>query len=242
MELPVIIGKESNNDIHQVDLKNLPHLFVSYSEKDHINLFFKDVVSTFIQKGSENKLQLACALSREMYLELKGFLDDVKLFTLFIRNETSDPVNGSKYLFMQQLMKELKRRQNLKQSPGKSDVDKLYPLVVIIDDIFDIIITKRKYTGIYFLELLAAGKGLGIYFIAASIWTYRNLLSQLIKSKLDTKKSITSSLAEKSLHTIQPLIAELIITPEDLYFFKLSNQINYTRYFPIREGLNQPEK
>ena len=101
------------------------------------------------------------------------------------------------------------------------------------------IITKRKYTGIYFLELLVAGKELGIHFIVASVWAYRNLMSQLIKSKLDTKNKTEKPSPENKFLTVQPLVAELIITPEDLYFFKESTQIDYRRYFPIREGLDR---
>ena len=163
----------------------LPHLFVSYSETWQINLFLKDTVDTLTRHADPGELQFACALSKEMYSGLENYLGKVKLISLFIRNEEEESARGSKYLFMQALMKEMKRRQRVKQSSGK-----LIPMIVIIDDIFDIIITKRKYTGTYFLELLAAGKELEIYFIAASVWTYRNLLSQLIKSKQKKKKGI----------------------------------------------------
>jgi hypothetical protein len=237
LDLPVTIGKGSNNDILQVDLKNLPHLFISYSEKEHINQFFVDLLSMLIRPDSLIKPQFACALSREMYSTINNYLKGAKLLSLFIRNETTDPAGGSKYLFMQRLKKELVRRQKIKQFPDKHPRSQLNPLIVIIDDIFDVIITKRKYTGTHFLELLAAGKELGIHFIAASIWTYRNLLSQLIKSKLRDNKAIDKQVTGKNFLTIQPSVAELIITPEDLYFFKESGQIDYTRYFPIREGV-----
>ncbi len=240
LDLTLIIGKGSNNDLFEVDLMALPHLFVSYSEPGQINLFLKDAVETLTRQAGSGNLQFACALSKAMYSGVENYLRKVKLFSLFIRNEALESARGSKYLFMRTLMKELKRRQKIKLSPGKNSVSKLNPLVVIIDDIFDIIITKRKYTGSYFLELLTAGNELGIHFVVASIWAYRNLLSQLIKSKQDTKKAISNPVAEKNFLTIQPLIAELIITPEDLYFFKLSNQTDYTRYFPAREGLNKP--
>lgn len=213
----------------------LPHLFVSYSEPGQINLFLKDAVETLTRQAGSGNLQFACALSKAMYSGVENYLRKVKLFSLFIRNEALESARGSKYRFMQALMKEMKRRQKVRQSSGK-----LIPLIVMIDDIFDIIITKRKYTGIYFLELLVAGKELEIYFIAASFWTYRNLLSQLIKSKLQVKKGTGNQVPEKSFLSIQPLVAELIITPEDLYFFKLGNQTDYTRYFPAREGLNNP--
>ena len=235
LDLTLIIGKGSNNDLFEVDLMALPHLFVSYSETWQINLFLKDTVDTLTRHAGPGELQFACALSKEMYSGLENYLGKVKLISVFIRNEALESARGSKYLFMQALMKEMKRRQRVKQSSGK-----LIPMIVIIDDIFEIIITKRKYTGTYFLELLAAGKALEIYFIAASVWTYRNLLSQLIKSKLQVKKGIGNQVPEKGFLSIQPLVAELIITPEDLYFFKMSNQADYTRYFPIREGLANP--
>ena len=97
----------------------------------------------------------------------------------------------------------------------KKVASSLTSVVVIVDDIFDLIITKKKYTGEYFLEMLKEGHQYEIYFVFATIRTYRNLMIQLQQE--------------------QNRCAELIINPEYFFYFKTREEISYTTYYPVKE-------
>jgi hypothetical protein len=124
-------------------------------------------------------------------------------------------------------MKELKKR---KQSLLKGILET--PHVVVIEDVFNAIITKNKYPGLSFLELLKEGPSVGIHFIIGSIRTYRNLLRQLIEVYY-----IQKSIEMNDVEATSLLGGELIINPEELFFYREKNEINYQRFFHVNEGV-----
>ena len=110
---------------------------------------------------------------------------------------------------------------------------KLSILIVIIDELFSLILSQKKQTGIYFLQLIILGKQVGIHFIAASASTYRNLLLQLMNMHPDIEKQLSKKQYTKNTIIIKPLGAELVLTPDDLVFYKSISMQVHERYFRV---------
>ena len=208
MLLPLTIGKSSDNKILKLDLKDLPHLFISYSEPLHLQFYLEDVIAGFSSKDVLTPIQYYLFLNRVNYGFLKTMIPEKSITELLVKFEPDLSTIAGKNDFIRALMKIFTTRR-------KKAVSSYTSLVVIVDDIFDLIISKRKFTGQYFLEILKEGHKYGIYFVFATIRTYRNLMTQLQQE--------------------QNMCAELIINTEYYFYFKTREEIGYTTYYPVRE-------
>ena len=106
-------------------------------------------------------------------------------------------------------------------------------LFVLIDDVLDLVITRRRSTGLQFLQLLIEGPACGMHVIAASGRAYRNLMLQLLNLNPAVKEKLKKQMPGIDFSVHYPLGAELVMTPEDVCFFRKRNEPDYTRFFPI---------
>jgi DNA segregation ATPase FtsK/SpoIIIE-like protein len=106
-------------------------------------------------------------------------------------------------------------------------------LIIVIDELFHLVLTRKKQTGLYFLQLLIVGHEVNMHVIAASESTYRNLLIQLVHLHPSIEQQLTTKKLIGSRTIIKPLGAEMVITPYNLIFFKTIDMSIYERYFPI---------
>lgn len=226
-EFDIVIGRSSNGEMFRMSISHLPHLFLLYSDPDQLIHFLNKAVQQWEGHLISQEIELALAMS-EKHLQFV-FQNDLSLISSYRVYNKTNPEQGSiasRYYFMQYLMKELKKRTK------RTHAHKNKPLIIITDDIFELVITKRKYTGLYFLHLLIEGPAYGIHFFAASIRVYRNLMNQLMAMNPVLMTAMKQMVPDLKLDMNQPLGSELIITPENLYFFKTRQQMDYDRYFP----------
>lgn len=231
MRLPLSIGKNSLNQPIMVDICSLPHLFVAFSYDAQLPPFLQHCISTInssYSSGSSIAIAIALNNSNAYLLHQIG----CPIAYAFVPNNTHDTTinSTSKDAFIQQLFTEMKTRLKY-QKQGKQAAIQPSTLVVIIDELFSLILTQKKQTGIYFLQLLIMGKQVGIHFIAASASTYRNLLLQLMHMHPEIEKQLVKKQLTKSSTIIKPLGAELILTTDDLVFYKSSTMPIHERYF-----------
>lgn len=222
MRLPITIGKTSSDDVFEVDLIELPHLFISYSEKETLYDYYREVVQCLSYNG--NKIQFAVMASADLFNSLPILPGQYS----FIHITKEAEGNTSRNTFTKSLFKELsyRKRQGL-------PAEQYAPLIVLVEDIFDWMINQKKSTTLFFLELLLDGKNVNIHLVGASIRTYRNLLTQLLNI---TEHPKIRMLLKHEIYISEPLGAELIINSEELFFFKGKTDVDYTRYFHINEG------
>ena len=222
MSIILIIGKQSDNTAFEVDLTGLPHLFVSYSERGQRDGFYFELIRQLRPYIYNKAFLLAYAGTADPKLQEVSAMS-----TALVLREvdgTLGPIGRTEFLKL--LQTELKKRKkHVKKSGDK-------PLIIFIDDLFETVIQKNKYAGRYFLELLKDGPANNMYMIMASIRTYRNLVYQLIEMIYDSSRTIDS--AERT--ALQQQSAELVITPEDLYFYRTAREPVYVRLFAWNEG------
>lgn len=208
----IIIGKTSDDRQLKLPLSELPHLFICYSEKKQL----ADYLNTSGLLNDKN-VQFSIASGSDFFNYIAPVAAGMDIRNRFIKSSI-DSQAGTKAGFLQQLIRELKQR---KKQPTPT------PHVIIMDDILDFVITPKKQTGEQLLQLLKEGPACGMHVIAASIRTYQNLVRQLNTFSAKHDEAITRS------------AAELIINPDDLFFFRERTAEEYTRYFYVKEGVRE---
>lgn len=236
--IAIPIGKSSNGIAEEVDLTTMPHLFLSFSEEDQLYHYLEYLLHSWNQI-TDFTCQLATALSLESYNALQKHFSRPKPFYSWIRNNPEMGTIGSKPAFIQAIFKELKKRQKKTESSINVNYE-FQPLIVIIDDLLEMLVNKRKTTGLRFLQLLIEGPAVRIHFITASGRSFRNLLNQLINMNPVTKEQLQQQLPNINLTYHLPLGAELILTPEDLFFFKARNQSDFQRLYTLATTTPNP--
>ncbi len=234
MQLPIAIGKNSNNTIEAFDLCTLPHLFVSYSHAAQLPHFLQACINNLNEAHARGvTVSVALALSPS-HSSLAQTIECPIALQLHVSDSEQQENMGKDafidYLFdyMKQQLKKLKAGQKkpLLQLP-------LPYLVVIVDELFNLVVTRKKNTSIHFLQLLALGQSVNIHFIAASSSTYRNLLMQLIHLHPSVEKHLIKAKLKGTTQIVKPLGAELVLNADNLVFFRTTQMPGYERWYPL---------
>lgn len=225
MKLPIVVGRNSLGENHTIDLTILPHLFISYQEDFHLRTFFSNTLKSLLD--NHHSLQLALSLGSKISKELLPLIDRNKIVIQFVHSNTTDDQITNIDQFIKHLTVELKnRRQSKKKKPSRT----FQPLVVFIDDIFEVIRSPNRKTALEFIQLLATGAEQSIYFVAGFSGIYKPLLNQLIHLHPATISKFNKSNEQSNL--FKPLAAELVINPDGLIFFTGRDEHVFTRLFP----------
>jgi len=228
MNIPLVIGRRSSGEEYITDLTVLQNLFISYSNDNQLPTIFLQFINQAIHSNSP--IQFSYALSSRLAQQVKPLVPNQTLFIEFIHADYAEGKINSINEFISLLIGEMKNRKALlKKSKTKPSI---FPaMFVVIDNIFEVIMSPQKKTSLSFLELLITAGRLNMFFIMGSSGIYRNLLNQLINISPSLKQKLKTSL--HPLGISQPLGAELVINPDDLIFFREKNEKEYMRLYPI---------
>lgn len=226
MKTKIIIGKKSNNDPAVLVIEDLPHLFISWSEKSELENFFQDLLQQLIESLNSGLIEIAICGSISILPanDEAPLYNQIKALLLYDEERNS---SGTRLGFLTKLSKELLKRERKRENSGHQSKGYSKQLIVFIDDLVNLVITRNKKTGTYFLELLRNGPKDNIHFIMGSTRSYRGLVQQMIQFEKKGEPSILDN-----------YLPELVISPEGLFFYKRPEELNYTRLFSIHEGEN----
>ena len=237
MRLPITPGYSSSNEPCRVDLADLPHLFISYSDELYFTAFTRNLLNQLVTRASLNKIRIAIAVNNYHAGLLGEVIPGEYYFRRFISNEEAEINTDSSQLFMRAITKELRKRMlfSAKQKGvGKFNGDDFFsPLIVFSDNILDLVITgRRKSVGLAFMQLLLMGPHVGIHCVVAGTASYQNLLKQLMQVHPAVKAGLAKTNMEIEVPVNKVLGAELIISGEGLLFFKTSDSLHYNKLYP----------
>ncbi|MFC4232181.1 hypothetical protein ACFOW1_09780 [Parasediminibacterium paludis] len=230
MPLNFPIGKTSNDTLVVKDVTSLPHLFVSVSNARQLQILLQQVIQQIAHWQLTNKVQLAIALNNTNNTIDNAIIAQA-LHTMLYNQEEAQ-MSSSKDAFVTGLYKEMLDRFRQRKKAKNKSINFPY-LIVVIDELFHLVLTRKKQTGLYFLQLLILGHEVNIHIIAASASTYRNLLIQLVHLHPGIEQQLNSNKLLGGRAIIKPLGAEMVVTPDSLIFFKTIDTPIYERYFPI---------
>ena len=225
-KVPLVIGRQSSGEEFIVALEVLPHLFISHSNDEQLQNIFIQFIGNLIH--SKIDLYLSFSLSRRMTLLIKPLVPIESLFMEFSHNDFEDGKINSIDEFVSSLIIEKKNRASLIKK-SSIQIAMFPPMIILIDNIFEIIMGQQKKTALCFIELLMTAASIKMFFILGSAGIYRPLLDQLITVSPSLKKKLKKSFQDQLI--TQPLGAELVINPDGLLFYRERNEKIYTRLY-----------
>ena len=224
--IPLVIGRQSSGEEFIVALEVLPHLFISHSNDEQLQNIFIQFIGNLIH--SKIDLYLSFSLSRRMTLLIKPLVPIESLFMEFSHNNFEHGKINSIDEFVSSLIIEKKNRASLIKK-SSIQIAMFPPMIILIDNIFEIIMGQQKKTALCFIELLMTAASIKMFFILGSAGIYRPLLDQLITVSPSLKKKLKKSFQDQLI--TQPLGAELVINPDGLLFYRERNEKIYTRLY-----------
>ena len=234
MNTNLLIGKDSSGADQYIDLSKIPVLIISYCEEIQLKSIF-------------NQFKLFNFINKNYLIANTRFFKDWNLnkdcFHLFMRD---DPKNKfeTRIDLINHVLKEIINRQKIMKKKKILDFERYVSLNIwndiklghqffIVDDVWDIIISKPVKLGLNFIMILLYGPLVGIHTIFASGISYRNILEQLINQHpiltIELRKKYGFPVPKK----ISELGQELIFTPEGIVFYKKSALSDLIKLYKI---------
>ena len=199
----VTIGYDSNGIEVRRSLLPDAHLFVSYISAVQIRSFFQKLLQ-------ENSAVITHCLLIGKEVNITDL--EVSSFDSYVYDE---PTKGT----IQKRSKLFTRIHQLFKKREKQNKAVKVPVLLFIDDIWQLVPRLNKRNSTLLKELLQNGAAQYIYLVVGSTLPYRNLLVQLMKPDIKTGP-------------LNDLGAEITINPDNLLFYREKNQLNFSNYYP----------
>ena len=237
MIIPYIIGKNSNGENQHIDLCEIPLLMISYSNEDNLNNIFKQVyLHEYPYKGT-NYL-----ITNTRRLELLGIRQNSGY--IYLKDEPASGSIHSRWKMLKKVNDEIARRKNILKAKRAKDFQRYFSLnlwneekltyqFLLIDDIWDIIMSGPKSLGISLIGIILYGPMVGIHTIFASRISYRNLLQQLVNINPAITNALQAKYGIPAPKQIGLLGHEIIFTPDDLVYYKKRSMGDMERYYKL---------
>lgn len=225
MQLPLTIGRDSSGKDHTIDLCSLPNLVISYNEDEQLSETFVRLIKN---ARSTPSVQLAISIGSKLAESLDPVIHNNQVLINFQHSQSTGAEIKSIDQFVDALVIQLKTRKKMQKTSPHTII---YPLVVFIDNIFEVVMSNRRKTALLFVELLVSGARQSIYFVAGSTGMYKNILDQIIHLNPKLKAKLEKS--SPGIKINEPLAAEMIINPDGLIFFKQRGEKVYLRLYPV---------
>jgi hypothetical protein len=234
MNANLLIGKNSDGKDQYIDLTKVPILIISYCEEEQL----KSIFSQFIFFNFVNKNYL---IANTRFFKDWGL--NKEYFHLFMRDDPKIEFE-TRIDLIDQIIKEIVNRQKIMKKKKVVDFERYVSLntwndiklghqFLIVDDVWDIIVSKPLKLGLNFMMIILYGPLVGIHTIFASGISYRNILEQLIHKHpfltIELRKKYGFSEPKK----ISELGQELIFTSEGFVYHKKSAISDLLKYYKI---------
>ncbi|MDX9739259.1 MAG: FtsK/SpoIIIE domain-containing protein [Candidatus Dojkabacteria bacterium] len=154
--LPIILGKDSNNDIHIKDLKELKNILISGSTHSGKSVFLNNVINTILLTKTPKEVQI--------------ILIDFKQAELYIYEN----IPHLKYPVIYDVEQAVYTLADI-YTEREENKDKSYPdIVILLEDYADFLSLERIHSNVFqdlrhwVMHILNNGNNLGIYTILSS--------------------------------------------------------------------------
>jgi DNA-binding Xre family transcriptional regulator len=129
-----------------------------------------------------------------------------------------------------EILKNIKKKKQKTVKQKKKSVGLQF---LVIDNIWDVLISKKKNLALELMLIIIHGPSAGYHTIIGSSLSYRNLLEQVIAMHPMLIKELESQFDSPVPKRIDEICDELIYTPDDLVYYKKANSFVLDKYYKI---------
>lgn len=220
-KIPIILGKDFNDNIVIEDLTQLPHLLVSGSTGTGKSNFLSTVIVDIIYKCNPSEVKLILVDTRKTNFKRFSKLPHL-LFPVI--TEPQKVVGIFAYLIQEmsnryKLFKN-KRVDNI-DSYNKISKEKLPRFIVIIEDFYDLMVETEKEIEIYLQRLIQMCRASGINIIISTQRPSTDVITGTIKANIPSRIAfkVPSQIDSKTI--IDVAGAEDLLIYGDILFSKI---------------------
>ena len=234
MNANLLIGKNSDGEDQYIDLTKVPVLIISYCEDEQLRYIFSQFDSFDF-------------VSKNYLIANTRFLNDWGLhkehFHLFMRDDPKIEFD-TRIDLIDYIIKEIVNRQKIMKKKKVVDFERYVSLntwndiklghqFLIVDNVWDIIVSKPVKLGLNFMMIILYGPLVGIHTIFASGISYRNILEQLIHKHPILTIELRKKYGFPEPRKISELGQELIFTPDGLVYYKKNAISDLIKYYKL---------
>ena len=185
--LPIILGKDSNNDIHIKDLKDLKNILICGSTRSGKSVFLNSVINTILLTKTPQEVKLILIDTKLGEFDI---YKDIPHLMFPVINDSRKAVSTLKDLIDNTIFK---RRRILRHDTGMDSIEEynsvnerqLPRIVIVIDEFSDIM---HEYSGKDTLtSVLSYCEYIGINLLLSTSICSERVITEDLMQKIDTK-------------------------------------------------------
>lgn len=219
-KIPIIIGKDFNNEIAIEDLTQLPHLLVAGTTGTGKSNLLSTFIVDIIYKLSPEEVKLILVDTRATNFFRFNRLPHLLIPVIMESNRTMG--------ILAYLIQEMQNRYALFEQKKVDNIDtynvisqeKLPRIVMIIEDFYDLMLDTEQKIGIYLQRLIQMSRASGIHIIISTQRPSTNVITGVIKGNIPTRLTFKVPSQVDSKTIIDVAGAEELLMYGDILFLK----------------------
>ncbi len=225
------IGKGIDGVNHSKSLEEMPHLLIAWATGSGKSVSINDYILSLIYQNSPSELKLIMVDPKQVEL---GMYEWIPYLLAPIITEATKAVKVLKWAvnFMESrydLLKAQKVRNFHEYNSKVKDPEKMYRLVIIIDELADLMMSgNKKDTENYITRIAQKARAVGIHLILATQRPSVNVITGLIKANVPTRiaHGVVSQVDSRTI--LDMMGAEDLLGKGDLLYMDTKTK------FPVR--------
>lgn len=182
-DLPLLLGEDVNGNCIKSSFQEIPHLLIGGSTGSGKSVYIKSLISYIISNYNSNEIKFLLIDPKNIeynlfqkspyVLENKIFSDNKEVLKVLQR--IKEEINKRESLFCVNKTKNIDEYNNLR------DINKLYKIVVVIDEFADFIYEEKEKFEEYIEFITKKGLEYGVYLILSTQRVYELTITDKIK-------------------------------------------------------------
>jgi hypothetical protein len=232
LKIPLLIGKNSSAEQVAIDLSLVPLLMISY--------FHENQLTNLLSQFTKSKKNYFATNSRR----LKHWEVPIENNYIFLRDTPEIGNVASRSKIVKLVLNEIEKRNKVLQVNKIDSFTKYHALntwnkvkldyqFIIIDDVWDLVTAKPQRIAINYMMIILYGPSVGIHTVFTSGLSYRNLLQQLVLDHPEITEELKKKYGNPPPQDINNLGHELILTADDLVYYKKTSIMEMEKFFKL---------
>lgn len=218
-----MLGTDINNEPIGIDIEMMPHVLIAGATGSGKSVLLNSIISSVLFNSFPTECQFVMLDPKKVELSIYDGLPHLPTPV------AKDP--GTSVLYLKTLCGIMDERYTTMSRKGakKASEAGLVPIVVVIDELADLMLTSRYEAEEYIVRLAQLGRAAGIHLIIATQRPTVNVITGLIKSNIPCRIALQTASMRDSMNILDHKGAEMLTGKGDA-LLKLPDRVEEIRF------------